>query len=84
MLSPRSWEGLAALAAEGVAQELDDEARRQRQHVPAGMFGANPVPPRPHLLKAIRAGAQQPPRAPWCPEGLLAHVVCSPADWGDR
>src|SRR5262245_56470654 len=55
MLSP-SWEGLAALAAEGVAQSLDAEARRQRQHMPA-MFGANPCLPPPHLLKAIRAHA---------------------------
>jgi hypothetical protein len=53
-LSP-SWEGLAALAAEGVAQGLDDEARRQRQHMPA-MFGANPCLPSPHVLKALRAG----------------------------
>jgi hypothetical protein len=53
-----TWGSMVALAAEGLACEIDAEARWARQHVPA-VFGANPCLPPPHLLKAIRAHAHQ-------------------------
>jgi hypothetical protein len=61
-LSP-SWQGLAALAAEGFACRLDEQARRARRPVPV-MGVANPCVPPPYLLKAIRAHAGNRSRRP--------------------